>query len=235
VEHLDTLAGGASSAAAAVGAIGTRGPGEKQIEIDRRLVQRRVSALKAQLEEIDRRKVREVNSRQEQFCVCLVGYTNAGKSTLMNLLTGGGRLRGRQTLRHAGDQDPQVAARRRAVDPVSDTVGFVRDLPHRLVASFKATLEEAIGADLLIHVADASHDRVEHEIRAVEGVLDEIGCDRGRVMLAMNKIDKISDPAVFTLLGKQYPDAVFVSAATGQGPTSSSRRSPRGPAEATFA
>jgi len=100
---------------------------------------------------------------------------------------------------------------------LSDTVGFVRDLPHRLVASFKATLEEAIGADLLIHVADASHDRVEHEIEAVEAVLDELGCDPARVMLAMNKIDKIADPTVFTLLGQKYSDAVFVSAVTGRG------------------
>jgi len=216
-EHLDTLAGGASSAAAAVGAIGTRGPGEKQIEIDRRLVQRRVSALKVQLAEIDRRKVREVNSRREHFCVCLVGYTNAGKSTLMNLLTGADT--------YVADKlfaTLETKTRKWDLDDgqtilLSDTVGFVRDLPHRLVASFKATLEEATCADLLIHVADASHDRVEHEILAVEAVLDELGCDRGRVMLAMNKIDKIADPTVFTLLGKQYPDAVFVSAVTGQG------------------
>ena len=215
--HLDTLAGGASSAAAAVGAIGTRGPGEKQIEIDRRLVHRRVAALKTQLVEIDRRKVREVKSRQDHFCACLVGYTNAGKSTLMNLLTGADA--------YVADQlfaTLETKTRKWNLDDgqallLSDTVGFVRDLPHRLVASFKATLEEAIGADLLIHVADASHDRVAHEIRAVEDVLDELGCDRERVTMVLNKIDKISDPTIFTLLASQYRGAIFVSATTGKG------------------
>jgi len=215
--HLDTLAGGASSAAAAVGAIGTRGPGEKQIEIDRRLVQRRVTALKTQLAEIDRRKVREVKSREDHFCVCLVGYTNAGKSTMMNLLTGADT--------YVADKlfaTLETKTRKWSLDDgqtllLSDTVGFVRDLPHRLVASFKATLEEAIGADLLIHVADASHDRVGDEIRAVDDVLDELGCNRERVLLALNKIDKINDPTIFTLLAGKYPGAIFVSAATGKG------------------
>ncbi len=100
---------------------------------------------------------------------------------------------------------------------LSDTVGFVRDLPHHLVASFRATLEEAIGADLLIHVADASHERVAHEIAAVEDVLDELGCDRDRVLLALNKVDAIADPAVRTVLAQQHPEAVFVSARTGEG------------------
>ena len=215
--HLDTLAGGASSAAAAVGAIGTRGPGEKQIEIDRRLVQRRVSFLKKRLAAIDRRKIREVRARRDVFCVCLVGYTNAGKSTLMNLLTGAGT--------YVADQlfaTLETKTRRWQLDSgqavlLSDTVGFVRDLPHHLVASFRATLEEAIGADLLIHVADASHERVTHEISAVEKVLDELGCDRSRVMLALNKIDRIVDPAVRTILTQQFPEAAFVSAQTGAG------------------
>jgi len=215
--HLDTLAGGASSAAAAVGAIGTRGPGEKQIEIDRRLVQRRVAALKRQLSAIDRRKVREVKSRGDHYCVCLVGYTNAGKSTLMNLLTGAETFVADMLFATL-----ETKTRRWHLDGglsilLSDTVGFVRDLPHRLVASFRATLEEAIGADLLIHVADASHDRVAEEIKAVEGVLDELGCDRGRVMKVLNKIDKIKDPATFALLAQQYPDSVLISAATGKG------------------
>lgn len=215
--HLDTLAGGASSAAAAVGAIGTRGPGEKQIEIDRRLVQRRVTALKTQLAEIDRRKVREVKSREDHFCVCLVGYTNAGKSTMMNLLTGADT--------YVADKlfaTLETKTRKWNLDDgqtllLSDTVGFVRDLPHRLVASFKATLEEAVGADLLIHVADASHDRVGDEIRAVDDVLDELGCNRERVMMVLNKIDKIKDPTIFTLLASKYPGAIFVSATTGKG------------------
>ena len=215
--HLDTLAGGASSPAAAVGAIGTRGPGEKQIEIDRRLVQRRVQLLKRQIAEIDRRKVRQVKARRDVFCVCLVGYTNAGKSTLMNLLTGAKVYVADQLFATLDTKTRRWPLGDGQTVLLSDTVGFVRDLPHHLVASFRATLEEAIGADLLLHVADASHDRVAHEIAAVEKVLDELGCDRGRVVLVMNKIDRVNDPAVFTVLAQQYPEACFLSARTGQG------------------
>jgi len=215
--HLDTLAGGASSPAAAVGAIGTRGPGEKQIEIDRRLVRRRVSLLKKKLAEIDRRKVREVQARRDMFCVCLVGYTNAGKSTLMNLLTGADAYVADQLFATLETRTRRWALGDGQTVLLSDTVGFVRDLPHHLVASFRATLEEAIGADLLIHVADASHERVGHEIAAVEGVLEELGCDRRRVLLALNKTDRINDPAVHTILAQQFSGATFLSALTGSG------------------
>jgi len=215
--HLDTVAGGATTAAAAVGGIGTRGPGEKQLEIDRRLVQKRVSKLKRQIAEIDRRKVREVRKREDVFCVCLVGYTNAGKSTLMRLLTGADV--------HVADQlfaTLDTKTRRWNLGEgltvlLSDTVGFIRDLPHHLVASFRATLEEAIHADLLIHVADASHNRVQHQIAAVEGVLDELGCDRGRLLLVLNKIDLINDPTIDAVLGRKYPGGQFVSGVTGAG------------------
>ena len=215
--HLERVAGGATTAAAAVGGIGTRGPGEKQIEIDRRLVQKRVSFLRGQISEIDRRKMRQVRSRRDTFGVCLVGYTNAGKSTLMNLLTGADVYVADQlfatldtrTRKWRLDGGPNVL--------LSDTVGFVRALPHHLVASFRATLEEAICADLLIHVADASHERVEQQIQAVNGVLDELGCDRSRVLLAMNKIDRIADPTVRQVLGGKHDGAIFLSAATGAG------------------
>ena len=215
--HLERIAGGATSAASAVGAIGTRGPGEKQLEIDRRLVQKRVSHLKRQIKEIDERKVREVNGRKGTFSVCLVGYTNAGKSTMMRLMTGADvyiadRLFATldtKTRRWTLDDGLEVL--------LSDTVGFVRDLPHHLVASFRATLEEAIGADLLIHVADASHDRVAQQVQAVEEVLDQLECGKGNRMLVLNKVDKINDPTVRAVLRKQYPEAVFASAATGEG------------------
>jgi GTP-binding protein HflX len=215
--HLDTVAGGAATAAGAVGGIGTRGPGEKQIEIDRRLVQRRVARLRRQIAEIDRRKVREVRSREDVFCVCFVGYTNAGKSTLMNLLTGADAYVADQLFATLETKTRRWSLGDGQTALLSDTVGFVRDLPHHLIASFRATLEEAIGADLLIHVADASHDRVAHEISAVEGVLDELGCDRERLVLAMNKVDRINDPAVLTVLAQGWPEALFVSARTGQG------------------
>jgi len=215
--HLERVAGGATSRAAAVGGIGTRGPGEKQLEIDRRLVQKRVSYLKRQIAGIDRRKVREVRSRREVFCVCLVGYTNAGKSTLMNLLTGARVLVADQLF-----STLDTKTRRWRLDDgqtvlLSDTVGFVRDLPHHLVASFRATLEEAIWADLMLHVADASHDRVAYQISAVENVLDELGCHDHRRLLLLNKTDLINDPTVLTVLRQKYPQALPLSAVTGRG------------------
>jgi len=215
--HLERVAGGATTAAAAVGGIGTRGPGEKQIEIDRRLVQKRVSYLKRKIADIDRRKVRQVRSRQDIYCVCLVGYTNAGKSTLMNRLTGADAYVADQLFATLDTKTRKWDLGEGQEALLSDTVGFVRDLPHHLVASFRATLEEAIGANLLVHVADASHERVEHEITAVESVLDELGCDRQRLVLALNKIDRINDPTVLTVLTNRYPRALFLSAASGEG------------------
>ena len=215
--HLERMAGGAATAASAVGGIGTRGPGEKQLEIDRRLVQRRVSVLKRRMEQIDRRKVRQVRLRGDVFCACLVGYTNAGKSTLMNLLTGAGAYVADQLFATLDTKTRQWRVTGGSEALLSDTVGFVRDLPHHLVASFRATLEEAIWADLLIHVADASHERVADEIAAVEAVLEELGCGDSNRVLVLNKIDRINDPAVFTILAQKYPGAITISAATGKG------------------
>jgi len=215
--HLERLAGGATTAAAAVGGIGTRGPGEKQIEIDRRLVQKRVSYLKRKIAQVDRRKIRQIGARTDAFCVCLVGYTNAGKSTLMNLLTDAGALVADQLFATLATKTRRWALGNGLTVLLSDTVGFIRDLPHHLVASFKATLEEAIHADLLIHVADASHDRATQQIEAVDRVLDELGCRRDNRLLALNKIDRLNDPAIRTILAGRYPRARFVSAATGAG------------------
>jgi len=215
--HLERVAGGATTAAAAVGGIGTRGPGEKQIEIDRRLVRKRVALLKRSIAAIDRRKVRQVKSRSEQFCICLVGYTNAGKSTLMNLLTGAGVYVADQLFATLETKTRRWDLGDGLTVLLSDTVGFVRDLPHHLVASFRATLEEAIHADLLIHVADASHDRVTQQISATERVLEELGLAKDRSLLVLNKTDRINDPTVRTVLANRYPDALFVSAVTGEG------------------
>ncbi|MFP3937832.1 MAG: GTPase HflX [Phycisphaerae bacterium] len=215
--HLERVAGGATSAAAAVGGIGTRGPGEKQIEIDRRLVKKRVAHLRRRISEIDDRKLRTVRDRDDQYCVCLVGYTNAGKSTVMNLLTSAGTKVADQLFATL-----ETKTRRWELDNgvrvlLSDTVGFVRDIPHHLVASFRATLEEAIWADLLIHVADASHEMVEDQIQSVDSVLDELGCGRENRLLVLNKADLITDPSVRTLLSQRYPEALFLSAKMGTG------------------
>lgn len=212
--HLERIAGGAGGG---VVGIGTRGPGERQIEIDRRLVQKRVAFLKDKLDEIDRRKVREVRAREEFFTISLVGYTNAGKSTLMNALTGAGTLTEDKlfatldTLTRRWDLAPGRFAL------LSDTVGFIRDLPHHLVASFRATLEEAIHADLLLHVVDASSPEAERQIAAVEGVLDELGMGDKPVWLLFNKSDALTDDAQRLLLQQRYPEARYVSARTGEG------------------
>ena len=206
--HLERIQGG----------IGTgRGPGEKQIETDRRLIDRRISELRRKIESVERRRERTVDSRSKQPTVSLVGYTNAGKSTLMNALTGADV--------YVADQlfaTLDTRTRRWEVDNfgailLSDTVGFVRNLPHHLVASFRSTLEEARQSDLLMHVVDASNPEAEEHIAAVEQVLKDIDVDTGELILVLNKIDR--DAAQFkrqSLLAK-YPDAVEVSAVTGQG------------------
>jgi len=212
--HLSRIVGGAASSA---GGIGTRGPGEKQIETDRRLVQKRLAFLKRKIAAIDKRKVRQIASRSKVFCAALVGYTNAGKSTLMRLLTGADI--------YVADQlfaTLDTKTRRWNIDGaqtvlLSDSVGFIRDLPHHLVASFRATLEEAIHADLLIHVADANSPRVEYQIAAVDKVLEELDCHPDRQVLVLNKIDRINDPTIMTVLRQKYPKALEVSALTGQG------------------
>jgi len=215
--HLERLAGGGSTGAGSVGGIGTRGPGEKQLEIDRRLVQKRVSALKRELREIDQRKVRTVRSRKDTYGVCLVGYTNAGKSTLMNLLTGADVYAADKLFATLDTKTRRWNVGEGQSVLLSDTVGFIRELPHHLVASFRATLEEAIHADLLLHVADASHERVDIQIEAVETVLDELKVDRSTVRLVLNKTDRIVDPMTYTVLRQKYPRAIFLSAATGAG------------------
>ena len=214
--HLERMAGGASSAAAAVGGIGTRGPGEKQIEIDRRLVQRRVSQLKRRIAVIDRRKQQLVKSRSGHYLVCIVGYTNAGKSTLMNLLTGADAYVADQLFATLDTRTRRWNLGDGRAALLSDTVGFVRNLPHNLVASFRATLEEAIGANLLLHVADASHPQVAGQIQAVQDVLAELGCKEKDQLLLLNKVDRVRDPTIRTVLSRLHPGSIFLSATTGE-------------------
>lgn len=211
--HLERIAGGA----AAMAGIGTRGPGEKQIEIDRRLVQKRVTDLKRSLKEIDERKLRTVRSREKEFRVCLVGYTNAGKSTLMNLLTGAGVLAANKLFATLDTKTARWTLGEGQIALLSDTVGFISNLPHHLVASFRATLEEAIHADLLLHVADASHDWVEQQIAAVHEVLEALGCEQKDQVLLLNKVDRVQDPTILAALRAKFPGSLEVSAATGEG------------------
>jgi GTPase len=208
-KHLERLGGG----------VGTRGPGESQLESDRRQARRRVSLLKDRLEELSKqRDVRRKERRRTQTpTVALAGYTNVGKSTLLNALT-----------------DADVSVRNRlfeTLDPttrgfeyegrkylLTDTVGFVRRLPHQLVEGFAATLEETLVADLVLHVVDASvsEERLIEMIDAVNAVLHEIGADELPIELVLNKIDAVDDERR-RKLGNRYPDALQVSALTGEG------------------
>jgi len=197
--------------------VGLRGPGETQLEEDRRLVEHRIKDLRRQLARIERRKQREVAARRELMTVCLVGYTNAGKSTLLNTLTGADEF-----VEDALFATLDTRTRRWQLPgwgPVllSDTVGFIRDLPHHLIESFKATLEEARQAHLLLHVADAANPAVADQISAAFDVLAEIGIQQKDTLLVLNKTDALPGQWRIDALLSRYPSAVPISARTGFG------------------
>ncbi len=216
--HLDTLAGaGGGTAAGTVGGIGTRGPGEQQLEIDRRLVSKRITELKRELTNIDKRRIREINGRKGLFKICLVGYTNAGKSTLLNTLTDAGVFVEDRLFATLDTRTRKWTPRRGADVVVSDTIGFVKNLPHQLVASFKATLEEAVNADLLLHIVDVASLDALQQIESVNNVLKEIGCGQKPILEVFNKVDIVRRIGDFEMLQTLFPDAVCVSARTGYG------------------
>ena len=208
-QHLERLGGG----------IGTRGPGESQLETDRRIARRRIGLLKRKLRELEKRRALQRKAREQSVVpvVALAGYTNAGKSTLLNALT---EAEASVDDRLFETLDPTTRAfdhdGRRYL--VTDTVGFIRRLPHQLVEGFAATLEETLLADLVLHVVDASEDddRMEETIAAVDGVLSEIGARELPVELVLNKIDLV-DPLRRRRLGNRFPDALQISAAGGEG------------------
>src|SRR5215211_353762 len=212
--HLERLGAGRMD-----GGIGTRGPGESQIETDRRLARNRISALRRRLRETKatRETMRRERERAALPTVALAGYTNAGKSTLLNSMTGAD-VGVRERLFHTLDPTTrsfEISGRQHLL---TDTVGFIRKLPHQLVEAFSATLEEAMGADLIVHVADASEPEAELHLMmaAVDDVLDEIGAgDRPR-LLTLNKVDLLDDERRREL-SFRLPDAVQVSGATGKG------------------
>ena len=216
--HLDTVAGaGGGTAAGAVGGIGTRGTGEQQLEIDRRLVNKRITELKRELAGIDQRRIREIDARRGLFKLCLVGYTNAGKSTLLNTLTDAG-VPVEDRLFATLDTRTRKWPLAGGIEVlISDTVGFVNNLPHQLVASFKATLEEAVNADLLLHVIDAANPDALKQIDSVNSVLEEIGCGDKPVLEVLNKADVVRKISDLETLQTLYPDAVCISAKTSFG------------------
>jgi GTP-binding protein HflX len=212
--HLERLGAGRMD-----GGIGTRGPGESQIETDRRLARNRISALRSRLRETKatRETMRKERDRAALPSVALAGYTNAGKSTLLNAMTGSD-VGVRERLFHTLDPTTrsfEISGRQYLL---TDTVGFIRKLPHTLVDAFSATLEEALGADLILHVVDASvpEDELHPMMAAVDEVLDEIGAGDTPRLLALNKVDLL-DAERRRELTFRFPDAVQVSGATADG------------------
>jgi len=200
------------------GAIGARGPGETQLETDKRLIRRRIQDLKEELRVIEERKQREVRTRAEQFTVGLVGYTNAGKSTILNRLTGSDELAADMLFATLDTRTRQWRLRDGRTVLLSDTVGFVTRLPHHLVASFHATLEEALHADLLLHVVDASHPRAIEQMEAVEQVLRTVLRGPREEIVVLNKADLVTDPVALDALQRAAGrHSLIASAATGDG------------------
>jgi GTP-binding protein HflX len=200
------------------GGIGTRGPGEKKLEVDRRRILDRISFLKGKLERIERSKRVQRKRRQNVFKLSLVGYTNTGKSTVMNLLTHS-RVLVEDKLFATLDATTRVLPVQEVSARVllSDTVGFIEDLPPELVASFHATLGVVKEADLLLHVIDLSHPRCAERIGVVDEALEEIGCHEIPRIRVFNKIDLLVNRSMTSRIAETYPDAVFISARTEDG------------------
>jgi GTPase len=215
-QHLERLGGGLGVVG---GGVGTRGPGESQLETDRRLAGRRITLLRRRLRELSKQRAtrRKSRERSETPTVALAGYTNVGKSTLLNRLTDAGASVDNRLFETL---DPTTRGfehdGRRYL--VTDTVGFIRRLPHQLVEGFAATLEETLAAELILHVVDASasDDQLETMVEAVQSVLTEIGADELPLMIVLNKIDKV-DPLGRRRLANRFEGAPQVSAQTGEG------------------
>jgi GTP-binding protein HflX len=197
--------------------VGMRGPGEKQLETDRRLVERRIVDLRNELDRVLRRKEREVAARSDHMTVSLIGYTNAGKSTLLNKLTGSSELAEDKLFATLDTRTRRWQLPSWGPVLLSDTVGFIRELPHSLIASFKATLEEARQADLLLHIADASNPNAVEQIASVYKVLEELDIRQKDTILVLNQIDAVHEPGTLDMLKERYPLAIPISAKTGEG------------------
>jgi len=200
--HLERQAGG----------IGTRGPGETQLETDRRLLNKRLAVLHKALKEIETTRQIQVRSRDNVYKAALVGYTNAGKSTLMNGITDAGVYVKNQLFATLDATTRRVETDERRRFLLTDTVGFIRRLPHHLVESFKATLQEVRDADLMVHVVDAGSEDPEHQIASVNNVLKDIVPREKPTLMVFNKMDLVEREIFENRFSRAYPGAVFVSA-----------------------
>ena len=206
-KHLERQAGG----------IGTRGPGETQLETDRRLVRERIAHLKRALEAVTRERETQRRRRRREFRVALVGYTNAGKSTLFNALTRSTVFVENRLFATLDATTRQMVSPDRRMTLLTDTVGFIRKLPHHLVASFRSTLLEVIEADLLLHVVNVADPDRERQMRAVETVLEELMDEPRPMTTVFNQCDRLEDPDEALGLKASVPGAHVISAKTGEG------------------
>ena len=196
-----------------MGGVGTRaGMGETQIEIDRRLIRDKISKLKVELKKIERERMTQSQNRKKEFSVALVGYTNAGKSTLFNSLTGNDVYVQNQLFATLDTTVRKFRINKTHKVLISDTVGFIRKLPHNLVASFRSTLKEALEANLILVVLDASSPAIDDHLNTIKIVLNDLGTKEIPQTIILNKIDQVEDKSELIKLKNNYSDAIFVSA-----------------------
>jgi len=201
------------------GGIGTRGPGETQLEVDRRRVQERIARLERELEAVRKTRAiqREGRKRRQWPVAAVVGYTNAGKSTLLNLLTGADVVTEDKLFATLDPTTRSFVLPNKQRVLLTDTVGFLRKLPHTLIESFKATLEEVREADLLLHVADLSHPRLDEQMAAVDAVTKELDAYGKQTLIVFNKIDNLPNRELAESYLKRFSGSVAISARTGEG------------------
>jgi GTP-binding protein HflX len=197
------------------GGIGTKGPGETQIETDRRIIRTRISKLKQKLDKIDQQQRTKSLNRKDFVTASLVGYTNAGKSTLLNLLTDADVLAENKLFATLDSTTRSLTLEGNKKILMSDTVGFIRKLPHNLVASFKSTLNVVRDAELILHVVDASNPYFEDHIEVVENTLKEMGCEKKPQLKIFNKVDTIEDKDKIEYIRNKFENSILISALKG--------------------